>query len=94
LLRDLVGSVWDFHLIDNRIDIQIRKFRIRDGVRNGHIMRNRIGEFKPGEKDLLEKIFARKPGVVVRFAVEGSIEWCVVVPLGAVYPNRRPVESQ
>ena len=47
----------------------------------------------PREKDLLKEIHARIPVVVVRHAVEGGIERSVVIPPGAVYPDRRPVEG-
>ena len=78
----------------HRIDIQIRVVCIRDRVRDRHRMQSRIGSPKTGEKDLLENICARIPVVGVSCAVEGSIVRSMVIPLGAVYPNRGAVEIQ
>lgn len=47
----------------------------------------------PREKHLLELVYARVPVVEKCSAVEGGVVWSMVAPLGAVNPNRGPIEG-
>ena len=108
LLYDLLLAR-NFHLINNlsnqrvgamntgtrekthRINIQILFLSIRKQIRNGHCMVP-IGESSPREKRFPSS-YGGIPIIGERYAVKGGTVRSVVVPLGAVYPNRCSVES-
>lgn len=59
-------------------------------------MESPVGEYiHSGDEDLSKNIHARIPVVVgVRLIIDGGVKHAMVVPLGAEYPHRGPVEGQ
>ena len=75
-----------------RIDIQIRSPSVLNPIRDGHRM-GPSTEIAPREKNLLELIRTPIPIIEKRFVVEGDIVLRMVTPLGAVNPDRGPIEG-